>query len=103
LAKLSGILRSIASSSVENNEMIQSENIFNKGAEPQSRIQPIVSPVYWIKWREKSMKVALNPSPSALLESLRSIGYTLETALVDMIEKSITAIAWRIYVKYLCF
>jgi len=35
------------------------------------------------------MKVCLNPSPAALLESLRSIGYTLETALADILDHGI--------------
>jgi len=47
------------------------------------------------------MNVSLNPSPSALLESLRSIGYTLETALADIIDNSITAKASRISAQFL--
>ncbi len=47
------------------------------------------------------MKVSLSPLPSALLESLRSIGYTLETALADLVDNSITARARRISVRYL--
>ena len=47
------------------------------------------------------MKVPLNPLPTALLESLRSIGYTLDTALADIIDNSITAKARRISVRYL--
>lgn len=47
------------------------------------------------------MKVPLNPLPSALLESLRSIGYTIETALADIIDNSITAGATRVSVRYL--
>jgi hypothetical protein len=47
------------------------------------------------------MKVALNPPPSALLESLRSIGYTIETAIADIVDNSITAGASRIAVRYL--
>lgn len=35
--------------------------------------------------------ISLSPSPTALVESLRSIGYTLETALADIIDNSITA------------
>lgn len=44
--------------------------------------------------------VDLAPNPSALLESLRSIGYTLETALADIIDNSITAGASRISVRF---
>ena len=47
------------------------------------------------------MKVTLKPLPSALLESLRSIGYTVETALADIIDNSITANAGRVSVRYL--
>lgn len=47
------------------------------------------------------MKVPLNPLPSALLESLRSIGYTIETALADIIDNSITAGSTRVSVRYL--
>jgi hypothetical protein len=47
------------------------------------------------------MKVPLKPLPSALIESLRSIGYTIETALADIVDNSITAKARRISVRYL--
>jgi hypothetical protein len=47
------------------------------------------------------MRVPLNPLPAALLESLRSIGYTRETALADIIDNSITAKASRISIRYL--
>jgi hypothetical protein len=43
----------------------------------------------------------LSPHPSALLESLRSIGYTLETALADIIDNSIAAMASEISVRFL--
>ncbi len=39
--------------------------------------------------------------PSALLESLRSIGYTLDTALADIIDNSITAKADNISIRFL--
>ena len=39
--------------------------------------------------------------PSALLESLRSIGYTLDTALADIIDNSITAKAGNISIRFL--
>jgi hypothetical protein len=39
--------------------------------------------------------------PSALLESLRSIGYTLDTALADIIDNSITAKAGCISIRFL--
>ena len=47
------------------------------------------------------MSVNLNPIPSALLESLRSIGYTLDTAFADIIDNSITAKAANISVRFL--
>jgi len=45
--------------------------------------------------------IDLSPSPLALLESLRSIGYTLDTALADLFDNSITAKATAISVKFL--
>ena len=47
------------------------------------------------------MNVSLPPLPAALLESLRNIGYTLDTALADIIDNSITAKARRISICYL--
>jgi len=34
---------------------------------------------------------SLQPSPLSLMESLRDIGYSMETALADVIDNSITA------------
>jgi hypothetical protein len=45
--------------------------------------------------------IDLSPSPLALLESLRSIGYTLDTALADIFDNSITAEATAISVRFL--
>lgn len=47
------------------------------------------------------MNVSLPPLPAALLESLRSIGYTLDTALADIVDNSITAKAGHISIRYL--
>jgi hypothetical protein len=47
------------------------------------------------------MNEILNPPASALLESLRSIGYTLDTALADIIDNSITAQAASISIRFL--
>ena len=47
-----------------------------------------------------SKNINLSPHPSALIESLRSIGYTTETALADVIDNSITASASRITVQF---
>lgn len=40
------------------------------------------------------------PHPAALIESLRSIGYTLDTALADIIDNSISAKASRISIQF---
>lgn len=48
-----------------------------------------------------SQLVSLSPSPASLVESLRSIGYTVETALADIIDNSISAGAIRISVRFL--
>lgn len=45
--------------------------------------------------------VELIPHPALLIESLRSIGYTLETAVADIIDNSITADADRISVQFM--
>ncbi|MEK6323318.1 MAG: ATP-binding protein [Acidobacteriota bacterium] len=45
--------------------------------------------------------IDLSPSPLALLEALRSIGYTLDTALADIFDNSITAQATSISVQFL--
>lgn len=45
--------------------------------------------------------IDLSPSPLALIESLRSIGYTLDTALADIFDNSITAQANAISVRFL--
>ena len=42
--------------------------------------------------------IELVPSASALVESLRSIGYSLESAVADIIDNSITAKAQRVYI-----
>lgn len=44
--------------------------------------------------------VDVAPYPSALIESLRSIGYTLETALADIIDNCITARASQISILF---
>ena len=43
--------------------------------------------------------IELNPDPSCLIESLRDIGYTLETAIADIIDNSISAAANNIHIK----
>jgi hypothetical protein len=40
------------------------------------------------------------PDPSALIESLRSVGYTLPTALADIIDNSIAAEAKNVSVEF---
>ena len=46
-------------------------------------------------------QVSLAPSPAALVESLRSIGYTIETALADIIDNSISARSSQIDIRFL--
>lgn len=55
----------------------------------------------WVKVTSENSMMVLNPHPSALLKSLRSIGYTLETALADVIDNSITANAESISVRFM--
>lgn len=45
-------------------------------------------------------KIPLSPNPTALIESLRSIGYTTETALADIVDNSITAKASRVSIQF---
>jgi hypothetical protein len=45
------------------------------------------------------MKEQLMPHPSALIESMRSIGYRPETALADLVDNSITAKAKNIQIE----
>jgi len=45
-------------------------------------------------------KINLPPNPSSLIASMREIGYSIETAIADVIDNSITAVAKRIDV---CF
>ncbi|MBL7003548.1 MAG: ATP-binding protein [Gammaproteobacteria bacterium] len=45
-------------------------------------------------------KIGLPPNPKALVESLRDIGYSLETAIADIIDNSITANAKLIDVRF---
>ncbi len=44
--------------------------------------------------------ISLPPLPSVLIESLRNIGYTMETALADIIDNSITAQASNVSVHF---
>src|SRR5690349_21023023 len=40
------------------------------------------------------------PEPSALIESLRSVGYSLPTALADILDNSIAASAKSVYISF---
>jgi hypothetical protein len=51
--------------------------------------------------KKKSNSVDLTPQPTALVESLRSIGYSLETALADIIDNSVTAGSHTISVRFM--
>ena len=44
--------------------------------------------------------VSLAPNPAILIQSMRCIGYTLETALADIIDNSVTAAAKHISVQF---
>ena len=44
--------------------------------------------------------VDLAPSPSSLIESLRDIGYSVDTAIADVIDNSITAESKRVEVRF---
>lgn len=44
--------------------------------------------------------INLIPNPSSLLESLRNIGYSMKTAVADIIDNSITAGASAIHIRY---
>jgi hypothetical protein len=46
-------------------------------------------------------EVIVPPNPVSLLESMRSIGYTLETALADIVDNSITAEASSVSIRFL--
>ncbi len=50
---------------------------------------------------QKKKEISMPPQPSALMESLRNIGYRIDTALADIIDNSITASAYNISVKFL--
>lgn len=42
----------------------------------------------------------VKPSPSALIQSLRDIGYSMESAIADVIDNSITAEASNIHIRF---
>lgn len=42
----------------------------------------------------------VNPNPGALIESLRSFGYSLETSIADIVDNSITAGAHNIHIQF---
>lgn len=46
-----------------------------------------------------AVKIENAPSPSVLMNSMRSIGYTFKTALADIIDNSISASAKNIYIN----
>ena len=43
--------------------------------------------------------VQLNPEPSILIESLRDIGYSFNSALADIVDNSITANATKVWIQ----
>ena len=49
---------------------------------------------------QPNQTIDLNPSAAMIIQSLRSVGYTLETAIADIIDNAITAKASRISIDY---
>lgn len=49
---------------------------------------------------KKDSIVNLSPSPASLIESLRDIGYSTETAIADVIDNSITARSTKIQLRF---
>ena len=50
--------------------------------------------------KQKSKYDIVRPEPESLLQSARSFGYTVETAIADLIDNSITANASEIKITY---
>lgn len=46
-----------------------------------------------------AVKIENTPSPSVLMNSMRSIGYTFKTALADIVDNSISACAKNVYIE----
>ncbi len=46
-----------------------------------------------------AVKIENMPSPSVLMNSMRSIGYTFKTALADIVDNSISACAKNVYIE----
>src|SRR5690242_7095982 len=47
-----------------------------------------------------SKKINVPPSPTSLIEALRDIGYSIQTAIADIIDNSITANASNIQIRF---
>lgn len=73
----------------------------------------IMYPLFWLKNNRiippRSFDKVLNmemvdctPRPSSLIESMRNVGYTMETAVADIIDNSIAAQASEIKIFYSC-
>ena len=54
--------------------------------------------IFYKKEEEKDY-LELDPPPSSFIESMRDIGYNLETAIADVIDNSISALAKNIYIN----
>jgi len=54
----------------------------------------------FLRGHMKINHVDLAPSPAALMESLRDVGYTMETALADIVDNSIAATAKNINLRF---
>jgi len=46
--------------------------------------------------------VDCTPHPSSLIESMRNVGYTMETAVADIIDNSIAASASKVAIFHRC-
>ena len=49
---------------------------------------------------DKNKYIDISPSPSSLIESLRDIGYSMQTAVADIVDNSITARATEINLRF---
>jgi hypothetical protein len=53
-----------------------------------------------MEYMAESQYINLLPSPASLIESLRHIGYSMETAIADLVDNSITAKSTKIWIRF---
>jgi hypothetical protein len=80
-------------------------HVLKRLTEPGKSVNLHIALVGWgtfvrVKRKVIERSIELPPIPAYLMQSMRCIGYTLETALADIIDNSITAQASRISVNY---